>query len=320
MRLHRRVGRPLGTCGSAFVTNALVGCGAPPGPGEAPPTPAPLLSLSLRNLTLTSLLRNRLVALALAGGMCAPALAAADAGTSLPTTRVETCSWDRPGVNPYTGDVVAAVDRYSDIAPDVRARLKQRMTQRAYDEVVTIRRDSITGKARYGRTIRDMHFGSRQVCGTVSRSAWSAQMQERGLVYCEGAECILVPTVCRNVSRIARAQVAHEHAEGDVPEAVPVAAAPAPAPVTLDLALTGPTFDSKLEFAAPLDADTEGQTPSGAFIPGSVIGTVVATGPAAPGSGPGIVAAVPEPETWGLMLFGMAALAAWRRRRTARAT
>jgi hypothetical protein len=275
---------------------------------------------------LISLLRIRLVALALAltGGVCASALAAAGVGTPLPTTRVETCSWDRPGVNPYTGDVVAAVDRYPDIAPEVRARLKQRMAQRAYDEVVTIRRDSITGKGRYGRTIRDMHFGSHQVCGTVSRSAWSAQMQERGLVYCEGTECILVPTVCRNVSRIARAQVAHERAEGDVPEDIAVAAVPtpvlAPVPVMLDLALTGPTFDSKLEFAAPLDADSDGQTPSGAFIPGSVGGPVSAPGPFAAGSGPGIVAAVPEPETWGLMLFGMATLAVWRRRRTVAAT
>ncbi len=273
-----------------------------------------------------SLLRIRLVALALAGGVCAPAIAVAGAGTPLPTTRVETCSWDRPGVNPFTGDVVAAVDRYADIAPEVRARLKQRMSQRAYDEVVTIRRDSIVGKGRYGHTIRDMHFGSHQVCGTVSRSAWSAQMQERGLVYCEGAECILVPTVCRNVSRIARAQVAHGRAEGEVPEDVAVAAAPAlaptpeQAPVLLDLALTGPTFESTLEFAAPLDAGPDSQSPSANFIPGSSGGPVVATGPSAPGSGPGIVAAVPEPETWGLMLFGMAALAARRRRRTVAAT
>ena len=89
------------------------------------------------------------------------------------------------------------------------------MARRAYDDVVTIRRDSISGKHRYGTTIRDMHFGARQVCRTVDRSGWAPQMQERGLVYCESGDCILVPTVCRNVSRIRRAEVGDERIGGD---------------------------------------------------------------------------------------------------------
>jgi hypothetical protein len=114
------------------------------------------------------------------------------------------CSWDRPGHNPFMGDVVAAVDRYRDIPPDIRARLKARMAARQYDEMVTIRRDAIVGRARYGSDIRDMHFGQGQVCGTVTRARWTADLQERGLVYCDGGHCVLVPTVCRNVSRIQR--------------------------------------------------------------------------------------------------------------------
>ncbi|MEO6361769.1 MAG: hypothetical protein ABIO71_00925 [Caldimonas sp.] len=51
-------------------------------------------------------------------------------------------------------DVVAAVDRYQDIPVAVRERLKARMVKRTYDDVVTIRRDSIEGKAHYGGTIR----------------------------------------------------------------------------------------------------------------------------------------------------------------------
>ena len=43
------------------------------------------------------------------------------------------CSWDRPGVNPFVGDVVAAVDRYRDIPADVRATLKARIAQRQFD-------------------------------------------------------------------------------------------------------------------------------------------------------------------------------------------
>jgi hypothetical protein len=125
-----------------------------------------------------------LMTFALAGST-APALAknpTSDATAS--TTVVQTCSWDRPGHDPFMGDVVAAIDRYQDIPVEVRERLKARMVKREYDDIVTIRRDTIEGKARYGGVIRDMHFGDHQVCRTVTRSAWSPKMQERGLVYC----------------------------------------------------------------------------------------------------------------------------------------
>ena len=120
------------------------------------------------------------------------------------TATLPACSWDRPGVNPFMGNVVASVDRYADIPSDVRARLKQRMTARRYDEVATISRDAITGKARYSPELREMHFGQGTVCRSVSRSGWSAKMVERGLVYCEGEHCLIVPTVCRNLSRVTR--------------------------------------------------------------------------------------------------------------------
>ncbi len=130
--------------------------------------------------------------------------------------RVAACSWDRPGHNPFMGDVVAAVDRYSDIPTAVRVRLKQRMQARQYDDFVDIRRDSISGREAYEPTIRDMHFGLDRVCRQVTRERWSAQMHERGVVYCEQEHCILVPTVCRNVSRIHRrpAAVAGESDRG----------------------------------------------------------------------------------------------------------
>ena len=152
----------------------------------------------------------------LASGVLLAALPIAAAPT------LAACSWNQPGYNPFTGDPVAAVDRYQDIAPLVRARLKARMARRAYDEIVTIGRDAIVGKARYGAEIRDMHFGAAQVCRTVDRSAWAANARERGLVYCEDGQCILVPTVCRNVSRIRR--VAGDDATvADASDTAPVA-------------------------------------------------------------------------------------------------
>jgi MYXO-CTERM domain-containing protein len=130
------------------------------------------------------------------------ALAAALAFT--PAATLPTCSWDKPGHDPFMGNVVEAVERYTNIPLEVRDRLKQRMAARQYDEIVTIGRDAITGQQRYAADIRDMHFGNGRVCRTVSRSAWAPSAVERGLVYCEAGHCILVPTVCRNVSRITR--------------------------------------------------------------------------------------------------------------------
>jgi hypothetical protein len=128
------------------------------------------------------------------------------------------CSWDRPGHAAFHGDVVAAVDDYPDIAPEVRRRLQARMALRAYDDLVSIRRDRIEGRRRYDPAIRDMHFGAGRVCREVGRSRWTDTMEERGLVYCDSGVCILVPTVCRNVSRI-------DIAPGAGPEA-PLAFAP----------------------------------------------------------------------------------------------
>jgi hypothetical protein len=134
------------------------------------------------------------------------------------------CSWDRPGRNAFSGDVVAAVDRYSDIPTPVRARLKERMQAREYDDMVDIRRDSIKGKFEYASTIRDMHFGKDRVCRQVTRSKWTAKTHERGMVYCESEHCILVPTVCRNVSRIDRKPALVAGAVLEPPPSLPPAA------------------------------------------------------------------------------------------------
>jgi hypothetical protein len=115
-----------------------------------------------------------------------------------------TCSWDRPGANPYRGELGAAVDRYTDIPVATRAALKKRMAEQRYDDLAVIGRDHITGAARYHPALRDMHFGNGTVCRTVTRERWPDKAEERGLVYCEGSHCLIVPTVCRNVSRVTR--------------------------------------------------------------------------------------------------------------------
>ncbi len=241
---------------------------------------------------------------------------------------IESCDWNRPGHDPYTGDVSSAIDRYPDLPGDVRQRLHARMEKRDYDEVVTIERDRIVGKARYGTTIRDMHFGANKVCRTVSRSGWRPGMEEAGLVYCDSGQCILVPTICRNVSRITRAEISPDSAVGDLPPLAaltpddkPASAIDKVAPIAL--LDSPPTFDGRTN---PPDAGGEGSggNPGNPGYPG------YPGFPGPPGGGGGLymppggtthppgpppaVTPIPEPATWALLLAGIAATAAWRRR------
>lgn len=288
-------------------------------------------------------LRLCLLAAALMCGLREPVFAR-PANPGPATVTQPSCAWDRPGHNPFMSDVVAAIDDYRDIAPEVRARLKKRMARHDYDDIVRIRRDSITGRATYGTTIRDMHFGTHQMCGAVTRAAWSERMQERGLVYCEGRQCILVPTVCRNVSRITRAAVEAEHVEapddpadrGAVAPDEVASTDPASEPLSKPLATDGsPSFAEPLgPWGGPV---APGVPPSGAdggtFDAGPTFGPTF--GPL-PGAVPTITTAsvpppgfdsplplatppVPEPQTWASLLGGLVALAAWRRRLNRRA-
>jgi hypothetical protein len=151
------------------------------------------------------------------------------------------------------GNVVAAVDRYQDIPAEVRSKLKARMAKRQYDEIATIGRDGITGKHRYAPEITDMHFGQGTVCRTVTRSKWPEKTVERGLVYCESGHCIIVPTVCRNVSRVRRVEDTRAAAEGtEPPEKAAAAGGPgngggADAPAQVAVAQPA----GELEFEAP---------------------------------------------------------------------
>jgi len=268
-------------------------------------------------------------ALFVGGAMPTQAKPSGDAG--LRSALLPSCSWDRPGHDPFMGDVVAAVDHFSDIAPEVRARLKARVARRDYDDMVSIRRDSITGRARYGSTIHDMHFGDGRVCHGVTRASWSPTMQERGLVYCDSGQCILVPTVCRNISRITRAEVSPEHAEApDDPEAAGLPALPdgmGDGPLAMD---TAPSFEPRAArpesisgiAAAPSSASDDGRPAEGAGGPNGDAHVPIALplggigGVSGPGTGnlPSVVTTpVPEPSTWAGMLAGLAGLLAMRR-------
>ncbi|NHZ61027.1 MHFG family PEP-CTERM protein [Massilia genomosp. 1] len=245
-------------------------------------------------------------------------------------SRVAKCDWDRPGVHPFMGDVVAAVDRYRDIPPLVRARLKERMAERNFDEFVTIGRDSIKGQNYYDPKIRDMHFGAGTVCGKVSRAGWSARARQAGLVYCEGDHCILVPTVCRNVSRIDRLGSSGPSrgrpGTGGPGASTSLADEPAPPESELDIALRGGSATTRPVLPERAPATPPGSIAYQGSIPVTPIGTGGFGPPFRDGPTTGIdltpvpetnVPAVPVPEPGQSMMMGLglvAVMSAARRR------
>lgn len=144
---------------------------------------------------------------------CARAGLGAALVTACANALASRCDWSQPGARDYRGEVPAAVDAYHDIPAATRTTLKARMAAREYDDLVVIRRNSITGAGQYAPEIRDMHWRGGVCRGPVSRSAWPASAAERGLVYCEAGHCIVVPTVCRNVARIQRLAAAPASAQ-----------------------------------------------------------------------------------------------------------
>ncbi|MBP1203077.1 hypothetical protein JOD97_001091 [Duganella sp. 1411] len=244
------------------------------------------------------------------------------------------CSWDRPGANPYTGNTDAAIDRYTDIPERTRVKLKHRLAYGNPDEMVSITRDAITGKYNYDPEIRDMHFGAASVCHTVTRSKWSPKREEPGAVYCVDQHCILVPKICGNVSRIARPRPA-------VAAVPPPAVAPAPnwndhvgdsdlglvdAPMIEDVPnLRTAGFLPAPMPAAPVEERVVEQPFAGRPVPANQPvfpgGSVRPILPPPNPPGNPHVTPVPEPETYAMLLSGLGLLgfAARRKRRAAAA-
>lgn len=244
-----------------------------------------------------------------------------------------TCSWDRPGQNPYTGSPAAAIDRYTDIPAAVRSTLKRRIEERQADDSVTITRDAIAGKSDYDPAIHDMHFGAASVCASVTRSKWAASRAEPAAVYCVGEHCILVPRICGNVSRISKL----------APKSPAVAAASAadeqaPVPQFADISLIDPEVLDK-DGSTPLDnfdpdANNNRKTLRASGNNGGVEEFVASdelnldsladeyARRNAFGNGLdgiyGIHTAVPEADTWAMLLGGLG-LMGWAARRRAKA-
>jgi hypothetical protein len=217
---------------------------------------------------------------------------------------IDHCEWNAPGRDPYQGSNIEAIERYRGQIPEhARAELIAKMEARQYDETAVITRDFIGG-GRFEPQIEFMHFGMGKVCKTVDRSAWLITDQEYGLVYCSGEHCVIVPTVCRNVSIVRRAKP-------NEPAIIAALVPPAEEPTTEKPLLPPLTAISTTSFEE--EAFSVGHTPA------IVAGPVYAGGPTLPYRGtitPPLppVSPIPEPSTWATLLAGLAALIGFHKR------
>ncbi|AXA90468.1 MHFG family PEP-CTERM protein [Massilia sp. YMA4] len=225
-----------------------------------------------------------------------------------------TCSWNRPGVDPYRGDAATALAHYPDIPAAQREVLLDKMSKGQPDDRVAIRRDAIIGDADYDPAIRDMHFGKTKMCGSVDRSKWTASRSEPGAVYCADQHCILVPKICGNVSRITRrsqpATTPPDQPDQPVTVAAPVPVEPwNPERHPLDW-LTGTELGlSDGPGHEGGDGDGEGDGSGEPYL------TADAGNPALWGwDEDQPVQAVPEASTWAMLVAGVGIVAGWGRR------
>jgi hypothetical protein len=239
--------------------------------------------------------------------------------TALASAALGSCSWENPGANPYRGDPVDVLVDFG--LPDkTRQRLADLMRAHRFSDLVTITRDSIEGQQSYDN-LRQMHSGHGVVCrGTVDRSRWPAAHVERGLVYCADGACVLVPTVCNNVSLVSRIEPARPE------EAAPIDISPnaGPTPPSTESADADsgalladawavpplPVPPDDFEASPPVFACCAGQAPPWA-APAAPFGSWPPPRPGRGGEGvpaPPVVSTVPEAPAWIMMLTALVAL------------
>ena len=229
---------------------------------------------------------------------------------------VAPCSWNKPGSNRYRGDLITALNDYH-LDPLVQEELADKLRHHQYDDDATITRQGIAGDHGSYANLRDMHFGAHSVChGGVNQTAWTSQQVERGLVYCVGSTCVIVPTICNNLALVDRR-------EGEEPIDISPAAGgadggglsgPPAAPRFVDLAepqavpVEVPTFNSVVTSVNP--GGTSPVFPT-LLPPGGIVGE----GPIGCRCTPVISSPVPEPGSLELLLAGLAGLIWCKRRR-----
>ena len=230
------------------------------------------------------------------------------------------CAWTQPGANPYRGDPVRALADFR-MPGETRRKLGEMMRAHQSTDVAVITRDDIQGRQDYTE-MREMHVGRGHLChGPVDRSTWTPDRRERALVYCADDTCVIVPTICNNVSLVTRRP---QSVAALPPDEGPIDIAPAAGPLALpDLPVAAPPVDVPGPVAIdllPLPEEGGGGYPglpggappccTGPDLPGLPLAPVIPP-PAPPPS------AVPETPAGFAWLAGLPALWLASRRRAA---
>lgn len=229
------------------------------------------------------------------------------------------CVWNDRGVHRVTVPVSPLVDHYVDIPAETRARLKRRIDRFQYDEMAVISKDGIKSDLFTYSDMRYMHFGNGQkVCGEVRTDHWAPGDIERAMIFCDGDVCLAVPTVCSNLSRVAR--------RDPVNRAPVVLIPPIDVPGGLVTEIESPRLT--LTFVDPepvlpmlttipdltIAPEPEDPWPFSRSIEWRpLFGPVGFAGVPNVPSVPGAVAPVPELGTWALMVLGLGMLGWWMR-------
>lgn len=210
---------------------------------------------------------------------------------------IDTCTWDNPGHDRYTGTVPAAIAAYG-LPQATQSALIAAFERREFTDTVVIDRDAIRGQRHeYAPEIRAMHFGSgRRICGTVTRDGWEPSHVETALVVCAAGECIAWPAVCGNVFRLSQRPSADRPAQPDV---VPRGVEPVVPPTVLANAvpLAEVTPEAERTFTGSMAVAAWAAAP---WLSNPVSLTVVTP-------------AVSEPLPWMLLALGLAGVAIARR-------
>ncbi len=119
---------------------------------------------------------------------------------------IDSCPWADRGLDRFGGDLVESVDNYTSIPVATRRKLQAKMASRKYDDMTHLTATGNTSDTYVYGAPTYMHFGTNgRICRTVDISKWAMDDPgERGLVYCEDGHCVVVWTVCRNLSLIER--------------------------------------------------------------------------------------------------------------------
>jgi hypothetical protein len=115
------------------------------------------------------------------------------------------CDWTNPGVDSFRDGGRDLGDAISRLPIDYidKIQLKKLVANQNYTEIATITQEGIEGFLASYTNLRYMAFGKNKVCKNVTMK-WEPSRVERGLIYCTPNACIIIPTVCNNISLVDR--------------------------------------------------------------------------------------------------------------------